>query len=203
MTELTLDGRVVLITGASRGLGRGYALHLAARGAAVAVNARNAERLEAVAQEIQRAGGQAVALAGDVSRPGVAEELLGGVEQTLGPLDALVNNAAVNRDRTVAKMSDEEWREVLAVSLDGTFYACRAAVRAWRSAKRTGRIVNTASVAGIHGNIGQANYAAAKAGIIGFSLSLAREVAPHGITVNVISPRAVTDMSESIPFEQR
>jgi 3-oxoacyl-[acyl-carrier protein] reductase len=100
-------------------------------------------------------------------------------------------------------MSDEEWRSVLTASLDGTFFVCRAAVRIWRAAGRGGRIVNTASVAGLVGNVGQANYAAAKAGIIGFSLSLAREVAPAGITVNVVSPRAVTEMSESIPEERR
>jgi NAD(P)-dependent dehydrogenase (short-subunit alcohol dehydrogenase family) len=194
---------VVLVTGASRGLGRGYALDLAARGALVAVNARDPGRLGQVVAEIEAAGGRALAVPGDVASAGVAEQLVERTWSELGPLDALVNNAGVNRDRTVAKMSDEEWREVLAVSLDGTFFLCRAAVRAWRAAGRGGRIVNTASGAGLHGNVGQANYAAAKAGVIGFSLSLAREVAPHGITVNVVSPRAITDMTESIPAERR
>jgi NAD(P)-dependent dehydrogenase (short-subunit alcohol dehydrogenase family) len=198
-----LDGRVVLITGASRGLGRGYALDLARRGAAVALNARDEARLAELAQEITAAGGVAAVVAGDVGSPGVAETVIGEAAAALGPLDAVVNNAGVNRDRTVVKMSDAEWRDVITASLDGTFFVCRAAVRAWREIDRGGRIVNTASVAGLHGNVGQANYAAAKAGVIGFSLSLAREVAPHGITVNVVSPRAITDMSESIPVERR
>jgi NAD(P)-dependent dehydrogenase (short-subunit alcohol dehydrogenase family) len=198
-----LDGRTVLITGASRGLGRGYAVDLAARGAAVALNARDEAGLNAVRDEIVAAGGIAAVVAGDVGVPGVAEQVLGAAAVALGPLDAVVNNAAVNRDRTVAKMTDEEWRDVLAVSLDATFFMCRAIVREWQQAARGGRIVNTASVAGLHGNVGQANYAAAKAGVIGFSLSLAREVARHGITVNVVSPRAITDMSESIPEERR
>ncbi|MCX6462249.1 MAG: SDR family NAD(P)-dependent oxidoreductase [Pseudonocardiales bacterium] len=197
-----LDGRVVLITGASRGLGRGYALDLARRGAAVALNARDGDALAALRAEIEAAGGRAAVAAGDVGAPGVAEQVLEAAT-ALGPLDAVVNNAGVNRDRTVARMSDEEWHSVITASLDGTFFVCRAAVRAWRAAGRGGRIVNTASVAGLVGNVGQANYAAAKAGIIGFSLSLAREVAPSGITVNVVSPRAVTEMSESIPPERR
>jgi NAD(P)-dependent dehydrogenase (short-subunit alcohol dehydrogenase family) len=200
---VSLGGRVVLVTGASRGLGRGYARYLAARGALVGLNARDAGRLEEVVAEIAATGGRALAVPGDVGVPGVAEGLVERTWSELGPLDALVNNAGVNRDRTVAKMTDEEWREVLSASLDGTFFTCRAAVRAWRAAGRGGRIVNTASGAGLHGNIGQANYAAAKAGVIGFSLSLAREVAPQGITVNVVSPRAITDMTESIPAERR
>jgi NAD(P)-dependent dehydrogenase (short-subunit alcohol dehydrogenase family) len=199
----TLAGRVVLVTGGSRGIGRGYALDLARRGAAVAVNSRDESRAAAVVDEIVRAGGRAVALGGDVSEPGVADELVRRAWVALGPLDALVNNAGVNRDRTVAKMSDQEWREVLAVSLDGTFYACRAAVRSWREARRPGRIVNTASSAALNGNVGQANYAAAKAGVIGFSLSLAKEVAADRITVNVVSPRARTDMTDSMPAERR
>jgi NAD(P)-dependent dehydrogenase (short-subunit alcohol dehydrogenase family) len=201
--ELRLDGRTVLITGASRGLGRGYALDLAQRGAAVAVNARDEAALAALCAEITAAGGRAAAVAGDVGSPGVAEHILAAAEEALGPLDAVVNNAGINRDRTVAKMTDEQWREVLATSLDATFFVCRAAVRTWLEQERGGRIVNTASVAGLHGNVGQANYAAAKAGVIGFSLSLAKEVARFGITVNMVSPRAITDMSESIPEERR
>ena len=200
---LTLERRVILVTGAGRGLGRGYALDLARRGAAVALNGLSADRLAEVEAAIAAEGGRALALPGDVSLPETAPMLVERASAELGPLDAIVNNAGINRDRTVAKMSDEEWRAVLAASLDGTFFACRAAVRAWREAGRAGRIVNTGSVAGVHGNFGQANYAAAKAGIVGFSLSLAREVAPDGITVNVVLPRAVTDMSESMPAERR
>jgi 3-oxoacyl-[acyl-carrier protein] reductase len=203
MTELTLDRRIILITGASRGLGRGYAFHLAARGALVALNARDPERLAQVAEEIGKTGGRAVALAGDVSSPGVAEQVWQRAERELGMPHALINNAGVNRDRTVVKMSDEEWREVLAANLDATFYACRAAVRAWCAAGCGGRIVNTTSLAGSYGNFGQANYAAAKAGVIGFSMSLAREVASHRITVNVISPVAATDMTDSMPARRR
>ncbi|XP_021300510.1 estradiol 17-beta-dehydrogenase 8-like [Herrania umbratica] len=201
-TGIRLDDRVVLVTGASRGLGRGYAVDLAGRGAAVALNGRDPDRLDEVRREIEDGGGRAVVAPGDVGVPGIAEDVLAAAA-ALGPLDAVVNNAAINRDRTVAKMSDEEWSEVMHAGLDGTFRVCRAVVRAWRAAGRGGRIVNTASVAGLYGNVGQANYAASKAGVIGFSLSLAREVAPAGITVNVVSPRAVTDMSESIPEERR
>lgn len=198
-----LDGRVVLVTGASRGLGRGYALDLARRGAVVALNARDAGALAELHAEIQATGGRSAVAAGDVGVPGTAERVLAVAEEALGPLDAVVNNAGINRDRTVARMSDDEWYAVIEASLHGTFHVCRAAVRAWRAGGRGGRIVNTASVAGLVGNVGQANYAAAKAGIVGFSLSLAREVAPAGITVNVVSPRAVTDMSESIPEDRR
>lgn len=199
----TLAGRVVLVTGATRGLGRGYALDLSARGAAVAVGGRDAGRATELVEELVAAGGRAVAVPGDVADPVAAAAAVDGAWEALGPLDAVVNNAGLTRDRTVTRMTDEEWRAVIGASLDGTFFTCRAVVRRWRAAGRPGRIVNTGSVAGIHGNVGQANYAAAKAGIVGFSLSLAKEVAPHGITVNVVSPRAVTDMTESIPQERR
>ncbi len=199
----TLAGRTVLVTGATRGIGRGYALDLSARGAAVAVNGRDVERASEVATEITRRGGHAVPVPGDVSRSADAAAIVRGAWAALGPLDAVVNNAGATRDRTVAQMDDDQWREVIAASLDGTFFVCREAVRAWREAGRPGRIVNTGSAAGLYGNVGQANYAAAKAGIVGFSLSLAKEVGRHGITVNVVSPRARTDMTESMPVERR
>lgn len=199
----TLVGRTILITGATRGLGRGYASFLSARGAAVAVNGRDLARTQSLAAELIAAGGRALAVCGDVSRSADAARILAEAWDGLEPLDAVVNNAGVTRDRTVTQMTDEEWHAVLASSLNGTFFVCRAAVRAWRAAGRPGRLINTGSAAGAHGNVGQANYAAAKAGIVGLSLSLAKEVAPYGITVNVVSPRAVTDMTESIPAPRR
>lgn len=199
----TLAGRTILVTGATRGLGHGYALDLSDRGAAIAVNGRDERRAQQVADEVVARGGRAIAVPGDVGDPRAAAAIVRRAWADLGPLDAVVNNAGLTRDRTVVHMTDEEWRAVIAASLDGTFYVCREAARAWREVRRPGRIVNTSSAAGLHGNVGQANYAAAKAGIIGFSLSLAKELGHHGITVNVISPRAVTDMTESIPAERR
>lgn len=199
----TLAGRTILVTGATRGLGRGYALDLSDRGAAVAVNGRDRSSTERLTAEIGDRGGRALAVPGDVGRAAEAALVVGRAWEELGALDAVVNNAGLTRDRTVARMDDEQWREVISVSLDGTFYVCRAAVRRWLAARRPGRIVNTGSAAGLNGNVGQANYAAAKAGIVGFSLSLAKEVGRHGITVNVVSPRAVTDMTQSIPDERR
>ncbi|UTI66205.1 SDR family oxidoreductase [Paraconexibacter antarcticus] len=191
------------MTGATRGLGHGYVLDLSARGAAVAINGRDGDRAHHVAEQVIAQGGRAVAVPGDVGHADEAAAIVRRAWDELGPLDAVVNNAGLTQDRTVVHMDDEQWRRVISASLDGTFFVCREAVRAWREASRPGRIVNTSSVAGLHGNVGQANYAAAKAGVIGFSLSLAKEVGHHGITVNVVSPRAVTDMTESIPKARR
>lgn len=200
--DLGLQGRAALVTGASRGIGRAIALELAALGAAVAVNyARGADAAQAVVKEIEAGGGRAVALQADVSDPGAAAGLVEAAVRELGGLAVLVNNAGVTRDNLVMRMKDEEWRTVLETDLSGAFYTCRAALRPMLKA-RWGRIVNVASIAGTAGNAGQANYSAAKAGLIGLTRSISREVGSRSITVNAVAPGMIeTDMTASLPAE--
>ncbi|MBX5465612.1 MAG: 3-oxoacyl-[acyl-carrier-protein] reductase [Clostridia bacterium] len=183
-----LEGAVALVTGASRGIGRAIALELARAGARVAVNFRGqAERAAEVAEEIERLGGEALTLQGDVAEPATAARLVAAVLERWGRLDVLVNNAGVARDDLLVRMDEEKWREVLETDLTAVYRLTRAALRPMLR-QRSGRIVNIASVAGILGNVGQANYAAAKAGVIGFTRAVAREVASRGITVNAVAP---------------
>ena len=183
-----LDGRVALVTGASGGLGRAIALGLAAEGAAVAVHyAANRAQAEAVVGTIAGRGGSAVALEGDLTDPGVPGNLVDETQAQLGGLHILVNNAGVVRDTLILRMKDEDWEQVLTTNLTAAFRCTRAALRPMIR-QRAGRIVNVASVAGEIGNIGQANYVAAKAGLIGLTKATAREVASRGITVNAVAP---------------
>lgn len=183
-----LEGAVALVTGASRGIGRAIALELARAGARVAVNFRGqAERAAEVAEEIERLGGEGLTLQGDVAEPATAARLVAAVLERWGRLDVLVNNAGVARDDLLVRMDEEKWREVLETDLTAVYRLTRAALRPMLR-QRSGRIVNIASVAGILGNVGQANYAAAKAGVIGFTRAVAREVASRGITVNAVAP---------------
>jgi len=195
-----LAGRVALVTGGSRGIGRAIAQKLAAMGARVAINYRaNAAAAQAVAQEISAAGGSALLLPGDVGQAGVADDLVGRVLAEWGRLDILVNNAGVLRDTLLIRMSDTDWDTVLTTNLRGAFLCTRAALRPMLR-QRWGRIVNISSVAGLVGNAGQANYAAAKAGLVGLTKATAREVASRNITVNAVAPGFVeTDMTAGLP----
>lgn len=193
-----LDGKVVIVTGAGRGIGRGEALECARQGAAVVVAEYDAEVAQSVVQEILDLGGRAVSAVGDVSATSVADGLVTTAVAEFGGLDALVNNAGVLRDRTIVKMSDDEWDTVIRVHLRGHFLPTRAACRWWREQERPGHIVHTSSTSGILGNFGQANYGAAKAGIAALSTITAMEMARFRVTSNAIAPSAITRMTEDL-----
>ncbi len=197
---LSLAGKVAVVTGASRGIGRAIALEFGRRGAAVIVNYhRSAEAAEAVVAEIATAGGQAAAFRADVSLAEQASALIAFAVETFGDLHILVNNAGVTRDMLLMMMPEEDWDVVVNTNLKSTFLCSKAAVK-YMLRKRSGRIINIASVAGQMGNPGQTNYSASKAGQIGFTKALAREVAGRGITVNAIAPGLVeTDILQSMP----
>ncbi len=199
--NLTFSGKVALVTGASQGIGETIALELAAAGLAVALVDIQEGKLEGVARTIKEKGGQASSYSADVSRLEQASAVVEAVIKERGTLDYLVNNAGITRDNLLMRMREEEWDAVLAVNLKGAFNFCKAAIRPMIN-KRFGRIVNISSVVGLMGNPGQTNYAASKAGIIGLSRSLAREVAARGITVNCVAPGYIaTAMTETLPEE--
>jgi len=187
-----LEGKVALVTGGSRGIGRAIALRLAAAGADIALCARSVEAAEAVGKEIEALGRRCLVRRVDVAESAQADELIKEVVGELGSLYALVNNAGITRDNLLMRMKDEDWDSVLQVNLKGAFNCARAAVRPMLKA-RAGRIINITSVVGIQGNAGQSNYAASKAGLIGFTKSLARELASRAITVNAVAPGLVPD----------
>jgi NAD(P)-dependent dehydrogenase (short-subunit alcohol dehydrogenase family) len=191
-----LDGKVAIVTGAGRGIGRGEALELAAQGAGVVVGEVDADAGQAVVDEITAAGGAAVVQVGDCAEVEAAEAIVARAVDEFGRLDALVNNAGILRDRTLAKMTPEEWDAVIRVHLRGHYAPTHAAVNHWRAAGQPGHVVCTASTSGVLGNFGQANYGAAKAGIAAFAQIVAQENWKHGITVNAICPAARTRMTE-------
>ena len=187
-----LEGKVALVTGGSRGIGRAIALRLGQEGADVAVCARNVEAAGEVASEIEGLGRKCLVRSCDVADAEQAGALIASTIEELGQLDILVNNAGVTRDNLLMRMKEEDWDEVLAINLKGAFNCARAAVRPMLKA-RGGRIVNITSVVGLQGNAGQANYAASKAGLIGLTKSLARELASRGITANAVAPGLVPE----------
>ena len=197
-----MDGveKTALVTGASRGIGRAIALALAKEGYAVAVNyAGSREAAEAVRDEITAAGGQAFTLQGDVSSAEDVDRIFKTVKEEFGFLDVLVNNAGITRDSLFIRMKEEQWDEVIDTDLKSNFLTVKAA-GAMMMRRKKGAIINIASVSGIVGNIGQLNYSAAKAGVIGLTKTAARELAPRGIRVNAVAPGfTLTDMTDKIP----
>jgi 3-oxoacyl-[acyl-carrier protein] reductase len=197
-----LSGKVALVTGASRGIGRAIALELARSGADVAVNfAGSRQAAEEVAAQIKEMGRKSMAIQANVSEPASVEAMFREVEEQLGPVQILVNNAGITRDNLLLRMKEAEWDEVLSTNLKGVFLCTKQALRPMLKG-RWGRIINITSVSGVMGNTGQANYAAAKAGVIGLTKTTAREVASRGITVNAIAPGFIeTDMTAALGEE--
>ncbi|HKJ72281.1 MAG TPA: 3-oxoacyl-ACP reductase FabG [Gammaproteobacteria bacterium] len=198
-----LEGQVAIVTGASRGIGRAIAERLGALGATVAATATSEAGAERTQAELQEAGGKARGFALDVSHPEAIEPFIKAVGDELGTPGILVNNAGITRDGLLMRMKDEDWQAVIDTNLSSVFRLTRAVARPMMKAKG-GRIVNVASVVAAMGNAGQANYAAAKAGILGLTKSAAREFGPRGITVNAVAPGFIeTDMTRELPEDQR
>ena len=198
-----LDGKTALVTGASQGIGEAVAKLLAQQGARVVLAARNEEKLKTLAAHIDAGGGCARPLALDVTRPETFGEALKSLPEDFANIDILVNNAGVTADNLLARMSLDDWERVLRTNLTGAFALTKEVVRGMMK-RRWGRIVSVSSVVGMMGNAGQANYAASKAGLIGFSKSLARELGSRSITVNVVAPGLIqTAMTENLPEASR
>jgi len=202
--RIDLTGKVALVTGSTRGIGRAIAEMLAAAGAQVAVTGRDQERAEAAAADIGSAHGVTVrGYACDVGETAQCTALVEAVERDFGRLDVLVNNAGLTRDNLIMRLKDEDWDQVINANLRGAFATCRAASRGMMK-RRSGRIVNLASVVGLMGNKGQTNYAASKAGLIGLTKSLAKELGSRGVAANVVAPGYIdTDMTAAMPAEAR
>jgi 3-oxoacyl-[acyl-carrier protein] reductase len=200
MTQ-TLKGELALVTGASRGIGAAIADRLAALGATVFGTATTESGAQAIGERLAAHGGHGRML--NVTDPAAIDSLIDGIAKETGAVSILVNNAGITRDNLIMKLDESDWRDVIDTNLSGTFFTCRAVARPMLK-RRAGSIVNMSSVVGVHGNAGQTNYAAAKAGIIAFSKSLAREIGSRGITVNVVAPGFIdTDMTRALPEEQR
>jgi 3-oxoacyl-[acyl-carrier protein] reductase len=199
-----LKGKAAVITGGARGIGKAIALRLARSGVNLIVNYNeNEEAARSLSQEVSSLGGSCVPIQGDVSCPADAQKVIQSSLEHFQSLDILVNNAGITRDNLLIRMKEEEFNSVIAVNLLGTFYCTKYASKIMIKA-RQGRIVNISSVVGISGNIGQANYAASKAGVIGFTKSVAKELATRNITVNAIAPGFIrTDMTDRLSTEQK
>jgi NAD(P)-dependent dehydrogenase (short-subunit alcohol dehydrogenase family) len=211
----SLDGRVAIVTGAGRGIGRSTALLLAAEGASVVVNdlggavdgsGADATAAQQVADEVTEAGGKAIANGADIADHAAAEDLVKSAISEFGRLDVLVNVAGILRDRMIFNMTEQEWDDVIRVHLKGTFNTSKFASAHWRSLREEtaqNRIINFTSVSGLHGAPGQPNYAAAKMGIVGLTISCANSLGKYGVTCNAVSPGAATRMTASVPMERR
>ncbi|MCT4594875.1 MAG: 3-oxoacyl-[acyl-carrier-protein] reductase [Anaeromicrobium sp.] len=196
---MNLNGKTALVTGGSRGIGKAIALKLAQFGANIVVNyTSNSQKAEETVNEIKEMGKDAIALQANVAELGQIEELVKKAEEEFGNIDILVNNAGIEKDKLLIKMSEEDWDKVMEVNLKGAFN-CTKIIGRKMMRKRSGKIINIASVVGITGNIGQANYAASKAGLIGFTKSIAKELATRGITVNAVAPGLIkSDMTDGL-----
>lgn len=196
--KVDLSGQNAIVTGASQGLGKAIAIALAASGAKVALVARNADKLAETAKIITDAGGAAEVMAADVSEKDAIEQIVETVNEEWGQLHILINNAGITRDTLLPAMSDEQWDDVIAVNLRGTFLFTRAAAQRMMR-KRYGRIINISSVSGLIGNAGQTNYSASKAGVIGMTRSLAKELGKRKVTVNAVAPGFIeSEMTEKL-----
>lgn len=195
-----LDGKSAIVTGASRGIGRDIALYLAQEGAKVAVNySGSKDRADAVVEEIKATGGEAFAIQANVDKADDVQNLISSALEQFGSIDILVNNAGITRDNLLMRMKETEWDDVLNTNLKGVFLCTKAVTRQMMK-QRAGRIINITSIVGVSGNAGQANYVAAKAGVIGLTKSSAKELASRNITVNSVAPGFITtDMTEALP----
>jgi len=194
-----LEGKVALVTGGAQGIGRAIGLLLAQKGATIVISDINIQKAEETAQEIEALGQRAMAVQVDVANFQEVEKMVDAIVEKFSRIDILVNNAGITRDKLILRMSEEDWDSVIRINLKGTFNCTKAALK-YMSRQRSGKIVNIASVVGIMGNAGQANYSASKAGIIGFTKTIAREFAQRGINVNAIAPGYIqTPMTDVLP----
>jgi len=200
---MTLNGKVAVVTGAAQGIGKTITLLLAEKGASLVLCDINLEAAEETAREIEERGGKCLVLKSDVSNFQDAEKIIKQAVERFGSIDILINNAGITKDNVLLRMKEEQWDQVMAVNLKGTFNFTKASIKVMLR-KRSGRIVNIASITGMMGNAGQANYSASKAGVIGFTKAVAREYADRGITVNAVAPGFIaTAMTDAIPEKEK
>jgi len=199
MEELELKGKVALVTGGAQGIGKAIALLLAQKGADIVISDINMEKAQEMALEIETVGRKAMAVRTDVANINDVEHMVQAIMERFGQIDILINNAGIARDKLILRMTEEDWDAVLNVNLKGTFNCTKTVIR-HMSKQRKGKIVNIASVVGEMGNVGQANYSASKAGVIGLTKTIAREFAQRGLNINAIAPGYIeTPMTEALP----